>query len=135
MVGRGTDLWYRSNHPQINQYMIIPLALAKAQINCLIWGYDAAIFIKKPRDINFSAELHLLVADADIQSAAGVIFKSFLYLQPFSDCCPFPVEKNIHDNGTTGVSTLDIPQGHGPDMLQYDHHNFSPPTIPILLQH
>jgi hypothetical protein len=59
----------------------------------LIWEYNAAIFIKKPRDINFSAELHLLVADADIQSVAGVIFKSFLHLQAFSDLCRFPVEK------------------------------------------
>ena len=82
MVGRGIDPWYRSNHRQINLYMNIPLVLAKAQIKCLVCGYDAGIFIQKPRKINFSAELHLLVADADIQSAAGVIFESFLYLLP-----------------------------------------------------
>jgi hypothetical protein len=93
MVGRGTDPWYRSNHRQINLYMNIPLVLAKVQIKCLVWGYDAGIFIQKPRNINFSAELHLLVADADIQSAAGVIFESFLHLQPFSDLCRFPIEK------------------------------------------
>ena len=69
--------------------MNIPLVLAKAQIKCLVWGYDAGIFIQKPRKINFSAELHLLVADADkiFTTKEPRAFPHSIYLKVMDPIC------------------------------------------------
>ena len=68
----------------------------------------------------FPAEL---VADADIQSAAEAIFvpspPAFQWSLPFSSW------RTIQINGTTGISQLDTPQSHEPDMLQTDLQVFS----------
>lgn len=47
-----------------------------------------SLYIYINPDCYFPAKLYFLVADAEIQSAAEVIFESFRYLQPFNDLTP-----------------------------------------------
>lgn len=61
-------------------------ALSNAHIPCLIWGTDAIDFIHRPSKPTgrFDAHLHLLLADANIQSGAEAIVTTLPDIQPFT---------------------------------------------------
>ena len=101
MVGR---IFYPKTLSIFQERMNAATALSNAHIPCLIWGTDAIDFIHKSSKPTgrFDIHLHLLLADANVQSGAEAIVTSLPDIQPFTSRGTYDCHDLIFD-------TLDPP--------------------------
>lgn len=110
--------------------MKVPRVLAKVQIKCSIWGYDAAFFVQKRYNFSFPADLHLLVDCSRCRDPVSRGSSQCVVSRLTASHGPIwsTLWRNIQPDWTTNVPRLNISPG-------WSQASFSPPAISILLWH